>query len=107
MRFKLYRRCYQKIAKGDSRKLWHIKNFLISTILALPRAYIDQTYILEQYDYKPAQVKSKKQMKGQDSEHLRFCRINTLLKENALGDTNELYTIAVPEELGQKTGTGV
>lgn len=46
-------------------------------------------------------------MIGQDSEHLCFCRINTLLKENVLGDTNELHTIAVPEELGQKTGTGV
>lgn len=83
------------------------KRCLISTILVLVRAYIDQRYILGQYDYKPAQVKNKNQMKGQDSEHLHFCRLNTFIKENALGDTNELYTIAVPEELGQKTGTGI
>lgn len=83
------------------------KRCLISTILALVRAYIDQRYILGQYDYKPAQAKNKNQMKGQDSEHLHFCRLNTLIKENALGDTNELYTITVPEELGQKTGTGI
>ena len=54
------------------------KRCLISTILVLVRAYKDQRYILGQHDYKPAQVKNKNQIKGQDSEHLHFCRLNTL-----------------------------
>lgn len=80
---------------------------LISTILVLVRAYTDKRYILGQYDYKSVQVKNKNQMKGWESEHLHFCRLNTLIKENTLGDTNELYTTAAPEELGQNTGTRI
>lgn len=48
-------------------------------ILTLVRAYIDQRYTLEQHDYKPAQVKNRNQMKGQDPEHLHICRLNTLI----------------------------
>lgn len=83
------------------------KNMLNIYILTLVRAYIDQRYFLEQHDYKPAQVKNRNQMKGQDPGHLHICRLNTLIKENALGDTNDLYTTAVWEVLGQKPSTGI
>lgn len=73
----------------------------------LVRAYIDQRYTLEQHDYKPAQVKNRNQMKGQDPEHLHIYRLNTLIKENTLGDTNDLYTTGVWKDLGQKTDTGI
>lgn len=55
------------------------KNMLNIYILTLVRAYIDQRYTLEQHDYKPAQVKNRNQMKGQDPEHLHICRLNTLI----------------------------
>lgn len=71
------------------------KNMLNIYILTLVRAYIDQRYTLEQHDYKPALVKNRNKMKGQDPEYLHICRLNTLIKENALGDTNDLYTTAV------------
>lgn len=73
----------------------HKKNMLNIYILTLVRAYIDQRYTLEQHDYKPALVKNRSKIKGQDPEHLHICRLNTLIKENALGDTNDLYTTAV------------
>lgn len=104
---KLYRSCYQKPAKGDSREPQHTKKLLNIYILTLVRAYIDQRYTLEHHDYKPAQVKNRNQMKGQDPEHLHICRLNTLIKENTLWDTNDLYTTAIWEELGQKTNTGI
>lgn len=71
------------------------KNMLNIYISALVRAYTDQRYTLEQHDYKPAQVKNRNQMEGQDPEHLHICSLNTHKKENALGDTNDLYTAGV------------